>query len=124
MTATLGINNRVSETLGITIELKIMCHATNFTEKILSFLAYGGSSIVKTLNQTSFRIQQMVRFEVEIPVSVGAFAVHFGGQCHLFPDDQNTQKWIDLSDSISIVNWMEGLKLLRWLRKFFNHSGP
>jgi hypothetical protein len=22
------------------------------------------------------------------------------------------------------VNWMEGLKLLRWLRKFFNHSGP
>jgi hypothetical protein len=39
MTATLGIDDRVNETPGITVELKIV-----------SFLAYGGSSVVKTLN--------------------------------------------------------------------------
>jgi hypothetical protein len=58
-------------------------------------------------------MQQMVGFEVEILVSVGGFPVYFGGQCLLFPDDQNIQKGIALSESISIVNWMEGLKLLR-----------
>jgi hypothetical protein len=50
MTATLGIDDRVNETLGITIELKIMLQFAYFIEQILSFLAYGGSSIVKTLN--------------------------------------------------------------------------
>jgi hypothetical protein len=65
----------------------------------------------------------MVRFEAEISASVGEFPVDFGGQSHLFPDDQNIQKG-NCTDSISIVNWMEGLKLLRWLKKFCNHSGP
>jgi hypothetical protein len=50
MTATLGIDDRVSETLGITIELKITLQVAYFIEQIMSFLAYGGSSIVKTLN--------------------------------------------------------------------------
>jgi hypothetical protein len=39
----------------------------------LSFLAYGGSSIVKTLNQTLFHMWWMVRFEVEISAIVGGF---------------------------------------------------
>jgi hypothetical protein len=49
-TATFGINNRVSETLGIAIKLKVTSHVTNFVKQTLPFLAYGGSSFVKTLN--------------------------------------------------------------------------
>jgi hypothetical protein len=52
---------------------------------VLSFLAYGGSSIVKTLNQTYFHMQWMVRVEVEISASVGGFPVDVGGLCHHFP---------------------------------------
>jgi hypothetical protein len=50
MTATLGIDNRVNETLGIAIDLKITSQAINLIKNISSFLAYNGSSIVKTLN--------------------------------------------------------------------------
>jgi hypothetical protein len=50
MTATLGINDPVNGTLGITVELKITLQSAYFIEQILSFLAYDGSSIVKTLN--------------------------------------------------------------------------
>jgi hypothetical protein len=46
-TATLGINDRVHGTLGITVELKITSEAINFIKQILSFLAYRESSIVK-----------------------------------------------------------------------------
>jgi hypothetical protein len=56
MTATFGINDQVNATLGITIELKITFQAANFITQILSFLAYGGSSTVKALNQTSFHV--------------------------------------------------------------------
>jgi hypothetical protein len=88
-TATLGNNAQVNETLWITIELKVTSQAANFFKQILLFMAYGGSSVVKTLNKTSFHMQRMVRFEVEISASVGGFPVDLGGQCHLFPDDQN-----------------------------------
>jgi hypothetical protein len=50
ITAALGINNRVSEILEITVNLKITSEATNFIKQILLVLAYGGSSFVKTLN--------------------------------------------------------------------------
>jgi hypothetical protein len=49
-TATLGINNRVNETLGISIELKFTSQATNFVKEISWLMAYGRSSVVKTLN--------------------------------------------------------------------------
>jgi hypothetical protein len=52
-TATLGINKRVNEALEISAELKITSKAANFIKQIL-FLTCGGSSLVKTLNQTSF----------------------------------------------------------------------
>jgi hypothetical protein len=71
MTVTLGINDQVNETLGITTDLEITFQAANFIKQILLFLAYGGSPIVKTLNQTSFHMRQMVRVKVEISVSVG-----------------------------------------------------
>jgi hypothetical protein len=35
-----------------------------------------------------------------------------------------SRKGIALPDSIFIVNWVGGLKLVRWLRKFCNWSGP
>jgi hypothetical protein len=63
-----------------------------YFSQILSFLAYGGSSIVKTLDQTSFHMWRMVRVEVEISACVGGFPVELCGQCCLFPDDQNVQK--------------------------------
>jgi hypothetical protein len=47
---------------------------------------------VKTLNQTSFHMWRMVRFEVEVSASVGGFSVDFGGQCRLFSDDRKIQK--------------------------------
>jgi hypothetical protein len=50
MTATLGIDGRVNETLGITVELKITLQVAYFIERIVSFLACSGSCIVKTLN--------------------------------------------------------------------------
>jgi hypothetical protein len=73
-TATLGINDRVSETMEIVVELQITSQAPEFFNQILSFLAYGGSSTVKTLV-----IRRMVRAEVEISASVGGFPVDFGG---------------------------------------------
>jgi hypothetical protein len=53
--------------------------AAAFFNQILSFLAYGGSSIVKILNETSFHMRRMVSVEVEIWGSVGWFPVDFGG---------------------------------------------
>jgi hypothetical protein len=47
-----------------------------------------------TLNQTSFHMRPTVRVEVEISASAGGFPVDLGGQCRLFPDDQNIQKRI------------------------------
>jgi hypothetical protein len=87
--ASLGINDRVNETLGIIVELEITSQAADFFNQILSFLAYGGGSTVKTLNQTSLRMRRMVRAEVEVSASVGGFPAYFGGQCRLFPDDLN-----------------------------------
>jgi hypothetical protein len=52
MIATLEINDQVNETLRITVELEVTSQAADFFKQILSFLAYGGSSIAKTLNQT------------------------------------------------------------------------
>jgi hypothetical protein len=65
--------------LGITVELEITSQVAEFFSQVLSFLAYGGSSIVKTLDQTTFHMRQMVRVEVEILASVGGFPVDFGG---------------------------------------------
>jgi hypothetical protein len=74
-------------TLRIAVELDITSQAADFFNQILSFLAYGGSSILKTPNQTSFHMCRMVRVEVELSASVGGFPVDFGGQCLPFPDD-------------------------------------
>jgi hypothetical protein len=66
VTAILGINDQVYETFGKTTELKLTSQAVDFIKQILPFLAYGGSSIVKTVNHTSFHMKQTVRVEVEI----------------------------------------------------------
>jgi hypothetical protein len=47
---------------------------------------------VKILNLTSFHMRRMLRFEVEISTNVCGFSLYFGGQCRLFPDDQNIHK--------------------------------
>jgi hypothetical protein len=66
----------------------------------------------------------VVRFEVEIPASVGGFPVDLCDQGRLFSGDRTSRKEIALSDSVSIVKRMEGLRLLRWPRKLCNRSGP
>jgi hypothetical protein len=86
------INDRVNDTLEITVELEITSQAADFFNQILSFLAYGGRSIVKTLNQTSFRMRRMVGLEGEMSASVGGSPVNFGGYCRLFPDEQNIKE--------------------------------
>jgi hypothetical protein len=118
-TATLGINDQFNETLRITNELETMPQAVNFIKQIVLLLAHGGSSTVNTLNQTSFHMWRMVRLEAEIFASVGGVPVDSVGQCRLFPDDQNIQK-----GNRTVWLYFHGLKLLRWLRKFCNHSGP
>jgi hypothetical protein len=56
MIAALGVNDRVSETLGIAVQLKFISEVVDFLGQILSVLAYGGSSVVETLNQSSFHM--------------------------------------------------------------------
>jgi hypothetical protein len=72
MTATLGINDQVNET-----EMKTTSQVTNFIKQTLSFLAYDGRSTVKPQNYFSFDMWRMIRFEVEISVSVGGFLYKF-----------------------------------------------
>jgi hypothetical protein len=78
-TPTLAVNDRVNETLGITVELEITSQATDFFNQILSFLTYVGSSTVKTLDQTSLHMRRMVGVEVQVAASVGWFPVEFVG---------------------------------------------
>jgi hypothetical protein len=109
-TATLGIHDRVNEALGITAELEITSQVTDFFNQILSFLGYGGSSVVKTLDQTSFHMQRMVGVVVVVSASVGWFPVVFGGQCSVSSlMTRTSRKAITLSDSVSMVNWKDGL---------------
>jgi hypothetical protein len=62
-----------------------MSEVVNFLGQILSILAYGGRSAVKTLDQASFHMGWVVRFEVEIPVSVGGFPVDLVTQvCRIY----------------------------------------
>jgi hypothetical protein len=53
-------------------------------------------------------MREIVEFEVELSASVGGFSVNF---CGLMT--RTSRKGITLSDSVSIVNFMEGLKLVR-----------
>jgi hypothetical protein len=62
----------------------------------------------------------MDRIEVEILTNVGGFSVDFGGQVLSFPITRTSKKGVPLHDSIFIV---EGLKVLWWLRNFFNCCG-
>ena len=59
-TATLGVDDLVNETLWITVELEITSQAAKFFNQVLSFLSYGGSSVMQTLNEISFHMKRMV----------------------------------------------------------------
>jgi hypothetical protein len=78
-------------------------------EFLVRFLPHGGSCIVHTLNCTSFHMRLLVRYEF-IGQCVWV-SVNFTGQCRLFLDNQNIRKR-NHTDSISLVNWVEGLKTI------------
>ena len=78
-TTALGINDRVSETFGITVQLKIVSQVVNFSGQISSILAYGRGSVMETFYQASFYMRRMVRIEVEVLASVGVFPVDLCG---------------------------------------------
>jgi hypothetical protein len=54
---------------------------------------------------------QMVIIEILIFASVGGFPVDFGGECLFSLMTRANRK--NCTDSVPIVNWMGGLKLLR-----------
>jgi hypothetical protein len=56
---TLRISDRGNETLEITVELEIISQAPDFFNQILSFLAYGGSSVMKILDKYSLHMRRM-----------------------------------------------------------------
>jgi hypothetical protein len=123
MNTTLGVNDRVNKTLGICIKLKILFQSINLITQILSVLANGVGSVVETLDEPSFHMRWVFGFEVEVAACMSGLPVDLGGHCLPILDNQYIQKGNAPSDSISIVNWMEGLRLLRWLRKVCNRSG-
>jgi hypothetical protein len=55
---------------------------------MLSFLAYGGSFVVKT-ELNNFSHAAMVRFEVKALVNVSGFPVIFGGQFRPIPENNS-----------------------------------
>jgi hypothetical protein len=55
------VNDRVNKTFGVSPQLKIASKTTTFIIQILVFLPYDGSFFVKTLNETSFHMQCMLR---------------------------------------------------------------
>jgi hypothetical protein len=65
-TTALGPDNRVNKTLGIATELKITSQVVYCNQQVSSFLAYGGSFIMKTVNNSSFDMWRVVRIEVKI----------------------------------------------------------
>jgi hypothetical protein len=78
--------------LGIKVKLMITSQATNFKNRSLTSLAYGGSSFEKTLKQTAFDIRWMIRTAVEI--SAVWIPVDFGGLRHLFLFTRTSRKGI------------------------------
>jgi hypothetical protein len=69
----LEFENRVRELLGITTELKITSQAPNFIKQILPFLAYGGISVVKTVNYWSFNMRGLI----DLKLGYWPVCVHF-----------------------------------------------
>jgi hypothetical protein len=84
-----GINDRANETLGINVELEIPSQAADFFNEIVSFFAYGGICIVKTLNQTPFHMQRIW----------GGFPLDFGPSVAFTMMTRTSRKATALSDS-------------------------
>jgi hypothetical protein len=115
MTATPGINNLVSETLGITVELQITSLVTTSLNRTCSWHlveALLWRAWIKPLLTCVGWLDLKMRYQ---PVWVG-FLSTFAAR--------TSRKGLALSDSFSTVNVMESPKLLKWLRKFCNCFGP
>jgi hypothetical protein len=78
-TAVLGIDDRINKTLVINRSTGNIPQAVDFFNQILSSLAYGGNSIVKTPDETTFHMRRIDRVESEISASVCGFPADFGG---------------------------------------------
>jgi hypothetical protein len=116
-------DNRVNKALEITAELKVTSQVV-YLQQVLPVLAYSDSSLKKTMSNYPSDMWWVVRIEINISASVGGFPINLRGQSRPFFITRTSRKEIVPSDSISIVNWMDGLRLLRWVRKFCIPSAP
>lgn len=123
-TATLGINNRVTGTLAISTELKIMFQATNFVKRSCRAWHMVEALFWRLWINPHLTRWGCVVFDVEISADVGALSVNFYSQYHLFLMVWTSRKGMTFSDSVSIVNWIEVFRFLRWLMQSCNRSGP
>jgi hypothetical protein len=88
MTSIPGINDGVSETLGIIVELNITSQITNFIEQILSLLACSEALLCRLRMKCLFTCGRWLDLKLRYqPMLVGL--MYFCCQCCLFPDDQN-----------------------------------
>jgi hypothetical protein len=100
-TTTLGINDRVNETLGIDVKLEITSQAADFFNQIFSFSAYGGRSIVKTLIEPLFTCGGWLDLKLRYrPVCVD-FLYTLMASVVSSLTTRTSRKEIALSDSIS-----------------------
>jgi hypothetical protein len=66
-TTALGRDNRVNKALGITAELKVISQVVYLQQQVLPVFAYSGSSLMETMNYSSFDKWWMVRIEINVP---------------------------------------------------------
>jgi hypothetical protein len=66
----------------------------------------------------------MISFVAEMLASMAAVSMNIVASAFPFLMNSTSRKEITLSESIFMVNWMEELRLLRWLKKCSKLSGP
>jgi len=57
-------------------------------------LAYDSSSVVQTLQNSSFHVWWRIRLEIEITAGVSGFSVNFGVHCTSDSDEKHVQQRI------------------------------
>jgi hypothetical protein len=98
----------------IVIVVVVVYFVIDLVRKLLDTLSYISSSTAQALNNCPFLPGVDVWFKVEDVVSSGRFSIKFGGfNTGPFPMIGTSRRTQVLSDSMSIVNWLESHRLLK-----------